>query len=70
MVTKVTVVTETQPENPPQQLLQNWIGDPPYQLLLLEKARVGDGFPLDYSLKSLERSGSTRTGALRLRPAP
>ncbi|MFI2188601.1 hypothetical protein [Streptomyces sioyaensis] len=45
---------ETRPENSPQQLLQKWIGDLPYQLLLLEKALLPEGFPFDYSPASLD----------------
>ncbi|WP_280698517.1 hypothetical protein [Kitasatospora sp. GP82] len=48
------MVPETQPENSPQHLLQKWIGDLPYQLLLLEKALLPEDFPFDYSPKSLD----------------
>ncbi|MFD8543092.1 hypothetical protein [Streptomyces sp. NPDC059649] len=44
----------TQPESSPQQLLQQWIGDLPYQLLLLEKVLLGRSTPFDYSPESLE----------------
>lgn len=48
------MVPETQPESSPQQLLQQWIGDLPYQLLLLEKVHLGRSTPFDYSPESLE----------------
>ncbi|MER6305878.1 hypothetical protein [Streptomyces sp. NPDC001657] len=48
------MVPETQPENSPQELLQQWIGDLPYQLLLLEKVLLGRSVPFDYSPESLE----------------
>src|SRR4051812_41218322 len=50
----VRMVPETQPGNSPQQLLQQWIGDLPYQLLLLEKVLLGRSTPFDYSPESLE----------------
>jgi len=50
----VGMVPETQPENSPQHLLQKWIGDLPYQLLLLEKVLLPEDFPFDYSPKSLD----------------
>ncbi|MGW1375024.1 hypothetical protein ACWD6P_12230 [Streptomyces sp. NPDC002446] len=52
----VTTVTDTQPENSPspQRLLQKWLGDLPYQLLLLERVLLGDDFPFDYSPDSLD----------------
>ncbi|WP_251061402.1 hypothetical protein [Streptomyces sp. ISL-100] len=46
--------TETQPENSPQHLLQKWMGDLPYQLLLLEKVLLLEGFSFDYTPKSLD----------------
>ncbi|MET9515776.1 hypothetical protein [Streptomyces sp. NPDC002994] len=45
---------ETQLENSPQHLLQQWIGDLPYQLLLLEKVLLREDFPFDYTPKSLD----------------
>ncbi|MBT2510789.1 hypothetical protein J7I98_34205 [Streptomyces sp. ISL-98] len=48
------MIPETQPESAPQHLLQKWIGDLPYQLLLLEKVLLTDDFPFDYSPKSLD----------------
>jgi hypothetical protein len=48
------MVAETQPENSPQHLLQKWIGELPYQLLLLEKVLLPEDFPFDYSPKSLD----------------
>ncbi|REK84916.1 hypothetical protein DY245_40620 [Streptomyces inhibens] len=50
----VGMVLEIQPESSPQHLLQKWIADLPYQLLLLEKVLLGEGFPFDYSPKSLD----------------
>lgn len=45
---------DTQPESSPQRLLQHWIGDLPFQLLLLEKVLLPAEFPFDYSPASLE----------------
>ncbi|MGY5128204.1 hypothetical protein [Streptomyces nigrescens] len=47
------MIAETQPENSPQHLLQKWIDDLPYQLLLLEKVHLPEDFSLDYGPKSL-----------------
>ncbi|WP_079145778.1 hypothetical protein [Streptomyces lydicus] len=48
------MVPETPPENSPPQLLQQWIGDVPYQLLLLEKVLLPEAFLFDYSARSLD----------------
>ncbi|WP_145787086.1 hypothetical protein [Kitasatospora atroaurantiaca] len=48
------MVPDTQPETSPQHLLQQWIGDLPYQLLLLEKVLRPADVPFDYSAKSLD----------------
>ncbi|MGW0732135.1 hypothetical protein [Streptomyces sp. NPDC002851] len=41
------------PANSPQQLLEQWTGDLPYQLLLLEHVLVGEEFAYDYAPTSL-----------------
>ncbi|MFJ9411701.1 hypothetical protein [Streptomyces sp. NPDC101393] len=45
---------ETQPETSPQALLQQWIGDLPFQLLLLEKVLLPGEFLFDHSPRSLD----------------
>ncbi|MFJ9413237.1 hypothetical protein ACIRPT_03605 [Streptomyces sp. NPDC101227] len=51
------MVTETPHETSPRHLLQEWIDDLPYRLLLLEKVHLAGhwmGFTFDYSATSLE----------------
>ncbi|MER7162766.1 hypothetical protein, partial [Streptomyces lydicus] len=48
------MVPETPPGDSPQQLLQQWIADVPYQLLLLEKVLLPGAFLFDYSARSLD----------------
>ncbi|MEU8686351.1 hypothetical protein [Streptomyces sp. NPDC048611] len=67
------MMAETPPENSPQRLLQTWLDDLPYQLLLLEKALLPEGFPFDYRPESLdalearllEQDGSVQEGGDR-----
>ncbi|TXC96106.1 hypothetical protein [Streptomyces sp. ISID311] len=48
------MVPQTQPDDSPQQLLHKWIGDLPYQLLLLEKVFLAGEFCFDYTPRSLD----------------
>ncbi|MFD5394308.1 hypothetical protein ACFWJW_08770 [Streptomyces sp. NPDC127097] len=48
------MTAETQPENSPPHLLQKWLDELPYQLLLLERVLLPEDFPLDYGLRSLD----------------
>ncbi|MFI0220876.1 hypothetical protein [Streptomyces lydicus] len=48
------MVPETPTGDSPQQLLQQWIADVPYQLLLLEKVLLPGAFLFDYSARSLD----------------
>ncbi|MGA5566685.1 hypothetical protein ACPCUV_36725 [Streptomyces platensis] len=48
------MTAETQPENSPPHLLQRWLDELPYQLLLLERVLLPEDFPLDYGPLSLD----------------
>ncbi|MGW1788254.1 hypothetical protein ACWCO0_02800 [Streptomyces tubercidicus] len=48
------MIAETQPENSPPHLLEKWIDELPYQLLLLERVHLPEDFPFDYGPGSLE----------------
>ncbi|WP_329113787.1 hypothetical protein [Streptomyces sp. NBC_01465] len=48
------MIPETEPDHSPQHLLQRWIDDLPFPLLLLEKVILPQDFRLDYSPGSLD----------------
>ncbi|WP_327158715.1 hypothetical protein [Streptomyces tubercidicus] len=48
------MIAETQPENSPPHLLEKWIDELPYQLLLLARVHLPEDFPFDHGPGSLD----------------